>query len=133
MVVARPRVAQELAAGRLAERPNRRLRRDERQRLDRGRNGGIREPVVTMPAALLAAQEAAGDEPSEMLAGRRRGDPGAVRQVGHREGAVCDHGRDERSPCGLRQERGRGGDVSVALHGLSVSPGRFVQDRSVKS
>jgi len=30
------------------------------------------------------------------------------------------------------EKRGRGGDVRVALHGLSVSPGRFAQDRSVR-
>src|SRR5512133_2565264 len=36
MVVARPCIAQQLAAGRLAQRTDRRLRRNERERLDRG-------------------------------------------------------------------------------------------------
>jgi hypothetical protein len=75
VVVAGARASQQLSAGGLSQRADLRLRGHDGKRLHGAGDGRVGEIVVAPAAAPARNKEAAGDQPGQVLAGRRWGIP----------------------------------------------------------
>lgn len=76
-----------------------------------------------MAACSVAGEEAAGDEPREMLAGRRGSDARSSGEDARRKRAFVHDRQHERRACGLGQERCGCGGVGVASQATAAVSG----------
>ena len=128
VVVARPRLAE--AARRSA--PRRRCAgRDRHERLDSGSHVRAREGVVAVAALAVDGDEAAGLEPGEVPAGRRRRHAPFEREFGGRVRPPIHEGGDHGGARGVGEERSRTRKIGGCKHGSAWSEALWVRMEGV--
>ena len=130
VVVAGAGAPERVRVGALAQRPDRLGRRDARDRLQRLGDLWARQAVAPGAALPFHGDEVRVEQPAEVLADRRGGDPRLAREHARGQGAAVGQRHQHPGAAGVADERGDAGDVGVTGHATTVAPEHFGARRS---